>query len=266
DHELDQLFLELWGADVNRAEPNTDWRVDLQASIQGTPDGTDRATRPFFSYVNEKLLAKPTYSALIATFDNFVAEVGTNEVVTAQKTNEYKILIDEVCKTRVMQIAHQFLAKREVSPKSLEEFKKQVLDLWFTPYNRKNSADSSAYEHVFSGETKFGHILGFHNWVRFYFEEKAGKINYQGYHVVKQDRLFTIGFKWNHKNGKSKTSLFVGASPEFEMALLTASFLVSKKRFGHQQWLPLHVKAGPYSLSIQCHEMYGKFMGTCYVK
>ncbi|KAL3317899.1 hypothetical protein Ciccas_003438 [Cichlidogyrus casuarinus] len=263
---MDSLFLDLWEADVNRAEPNTDWRVDLQGSIQGTPDGTDRATWPFFSYVNEKILAKPTYSALIATFDNFVAEVGINEEATAQKMNEYKTLVNEVCKTRVMQIAHRFLAQRGLSPQSLEDFKWQVLELWFTLYSRKSSADSSAYEHVFSGETKYGSILGFHNWVRFFLEERFGRIKYEGYHVVKQHRLFTIGFRWNHKNGKHFTSLFVGVSPEFEMALLTASFLVSRQRFGHQHWLPLHIQAGPHRLSIQCHEMNGRHMGTCYVK
>ena len=31
------------------------------------------------------------------------------------------------------------------------------------------------------GETRDGKILGFHNWIQFYLQEKAGNVDYQGY-------------------------------------------------------------------------------------
>lgn len=42
--------------------------------------------------------------------------------------------------------------------------------------------DSSGFEHVFVGETKFGReIMGLHNWVQFYLQEKQDLLDYKGY-------------------------------------------------------------------------------------
>ena len=42
--------------------------------------------------------------------------------------------------------------------------------------------DSSGFEHVFVGETRGdGEVIGFHNWIQFYLQEKAGHVDYQGY-------------------------------------------------------------------------------------
>lgn len=42
--------------------------------------------------------------------------------------------------------------------------------------------DSCGFEHVFVGETRRGkQILGLHNWVQFYLQEKHKQIDYKGY-------------------------------------------------------------------------------------
>lgn len=42
--------------------------------------------------------------------------------------------------------------------------------------------DSCGFEHVFVGETKHGSdIIGFHNWVQFYLQEKSSNLDYKGY-------------------------------------------------------------------------------------
>lgn len=48
------------------------------------------------------------------------------------------------------------------------------------------SEDSCGFEHVFVGETKKGHeIMGLHNWVQFYLQEKHNHVDYKGYKARK---------------------------------------------------------------------------------
>lgn len=50
------------------------------------------------------------------------------------------------------------------------------------------SLDSSGFEHVFVGETKSGtEIIGFHNWVQFYLQEKNQHLDYKGYKAREHD-------------------------------------------------------------------------------
>ena len=41
--------------------------------------------------------------------------------------------------------------------------------------------DSSGFEHVFVGESREREVIGFHNWIQFYLQEKKGNIDYKGY-------------------------------------------------------------------------------------
>lgn len=42
--------------------------------------------------------------------------------------------------------------------------------------------DSCGFEHVFVGETKNGQeVMGLHNWVQFYLQEKHNHVDYKGY-------------------------------------------------------------------------------------
>lgn len=48
------------------------------------------------------------------------------------------------------------------------------------------SEDSCGFEHVFVGETKKGReIMGLHNWVQFYLQEKQNNVDYKGYKARK---------------------------------------------------------------------------------
>ena len=72
----------------------------------------------------------------------------------------------------------------------MKDFKQQLYDLWFKLYRRTKGSralDSSGFEHVFVGETRGGNeVLGFHNWIQFYLQEKAGNVDYQGYILGKK--------------------------------------------------------------------------------
>ena len=53
--------------------------------------------------------------------------------------------------------------------------------IWFGLYTRGGGPlGSSGFEHVLVGEIKDG-ISGFHNWARFWEEERIGEMNYLGY-------------------------------------------------------------------------------------
>lgn len=64
-------------------------------------------------------------------------------------------------------------------PKTHRDLLKEI---WFTQYSRGNGKiGSSGFEHVFVNEVKNDTLIGLHNWVYFYDEEKAGRLDYKGY-------------------------------------------------------------------------------------
>ena len=72
-----------------------------------------------------------------------------------------------------------FLGVVTPDPKTHRDLLKTI---WFSLYSRgRGKIGSSAFEHVFLTELRNGTVSGFHNWVYYYFEEKAGHADYQGY-------------------------------------------------------------------------------------
>lgn len=98
-----------------------------------------------------------------------------------------------------MKRAHRYLNDKGKSPREMREFKQQLYDLWFKLYRRTRGSralDSSGFEHVFVGETRGGNeVLGFHNWIQFYLQEKVGNVDYQGYILGKKVGLDLDNFK-----------------------------------------------------------------------
>lgn len=46
----------------------------------------------------------------------------------------------------------------------------------------RDREDSCGFEHVFVGETKNGQeVMGLHNWIQFYLQEKHNNVDYKGY-------------------------------------------------------------------------------------
>ena len=84
-----------------------------------------------------------------------------------------------------MKRAHQYLVSQGKAKPDVGAFKQQLYDIWFKLYRRTKGSsvlDSSGFEHVFVGETRGGaEVIGFHNWIQFYLQEKAGNVDYQGY-------------------------------------------------------------------------------------
>lgn len=97
---------------------------------------------------------------------------------------ENKTFIDVIMETAVMHIVHDFLVSKEKAPEDVTEFKVELYKMWFKLYRRTKGDrdfDSCGFEHVFVGESRDRQIIGFHNWVQFYLQEKKGNIDYRGY-------------------------------------------------------------------------------------
>ncbi|XP_027682359.2 poly(U)-specific endoribonuclease [Chelonia mydas] len=272
NHELSKLFNELWDADVNRFVPGKDYTIDLQEKAgfvqQGSSIARDSASEPLFRYVNEKRLkSTKTFAAFVSLLDNYETSTGVAEVVTPQEMAENNRFLDAILETEVMKLTHQYLVRKNWSKPSLNDFKSQLYDIWFQLYTREagKGPDSCGFEHVFVGETKHGkEILGLHNWVQFYLQEKHKQIDYKGYVARRNksrsdedDQVLSLQFSWKGLV-KPVGSTFIGVSPEFEFALYTIIFLQSQERVTREM-----VQIEEYELQIVVCR-HGKYIGTAY--
>ncbi|XP_060792542.1 uridylate-specific endoribonuclease B isoform X2 [Neoarius graeffei] len=241
-------------------------RSSKAANLSDVSDGKEEAQSPFFTYVDETILKKETFLAFISLLDNYESVTGVPEVVTPEEEAENHRFLDSIIKTSVMKIVHKYLVKNDLSPLDTSAFKEQLHHIWFELYTRRGSSrpDSSGFEHVFVGETRGGRtVIGFHNWIQLYLQEKLGHINYKGYSVEENSpepdenkHILALQFSW--KNGiKPKGSIFVGVSPEFEFALYTLCFITSPNE-------RVRVSFSLYDVEIVCHHYNRKHIGTTY--
>ncbi|XP_054611688.1 poly(U)-specific endoribonuclease-C-like isoform X2 [Dunckerocampus dactyliophorus] len=274
NQELAEVLNELWCLDSNRLKPGLDYIISLQGRAgyvaQGSNYARDRARAPLFTYVNQdKLKSIETYSHFINLLDNYEMSTGVSETVTPEELQENQKFLDAILETEVMKCAHRYLIKKRQSPPAVTQFKKQLYDIWFRLYHRERSGgeDSCGFEHVFVGETKFGQeIMGLHNWVQFYLQEKHGHIDYKGYKARdnkdtpdQDDHVLNLQFSWKGLV-KPVGGSFIGVSPEFEVALFTIIFLSSTDKM-----TSVVVNVDEYTLELVVYR-HGRSIGTSFPK
>ncbi|CAH8827062.1 unnamed protein product [Trichobilharzia szidati] len=260
DHELSEFFTKLYHADENAAVSGKDYLVNPQGRISSMTETQDNAPKPLFEYVNEDVLKKrPTFAKFIALLDNYCPQVGITENVTEEEIKEEDEFIEEIMKTKIMKMTYEYLLEKQKISGDMDSFKELFKNLWFKKYTRKSVDDSSAFEHVFVGEIKRHKVLGLHNWIQFYLKEKQNQINYYGWICNNcDDRLLTIKFIEGDKYQKPIGSVFVGSSPEFDMAIYTISFLIHPgKQF--------HVVIDGCKMPIRSYKISSSDMGTAYM-
>ncbi|KAM8980476.1 poly(U)-specific endoribonuclease isoform X1 [Sarcophilus harrisii] len=272
NHELSKLFNQLWDADVNRFRPGRDYAISLQGKADFVPQGvhrtTDHASQALFLWVNEgRLQSTKTFAAFISLLDNYETSTGIAEVVTPEEEAENNLFLDALLETEVMKLTHQYLVRKNWSKPSRTDFKAQLYRIWFQLYTREGhqGPDSCGFEHVFVGETRRGRdILGFHNWVQFYLQEKRGNIDYKGYVARKHksrpdedDQVLNLQFSWKGLV-KPVGSTFLGVSPEFEFALFTVVFLQSQEKVTREL-----VRIEEYELQVVVCR-HGQHIGSAY--
>ncbi|KAJ3581986.1 hypothetical protein NHX12_016014 [Muraenolepis orangiensis] len=274
NQELSEVFNQLWRLDTNRLQPGRDYSICLQGKAgyvaQGSNHARDRARASLFSYVDEeKLHGIDTYAHFINLLDNYETSTGVWERVTSEERMENHLFLDAILETDVMKHAHEYLVREGRSSSDPERFKRQLYDIWFRLYHRGRSGreDSCGFEHVFVGETKLGReIMGLHNWVQFYLQEKHGHVDYKGYKARgnkntpdEEDHVLTLQFSWKGLV-KPLGGSFIGVSPEFEVALFTIVFLMSTEKM-----TSVLVKVDEYVLELVVYR-HGLSIGTSYPK
>ncbi|XP_029653889.2 poly(U)-specific endoribonuclease-C, partial [Octopus sinensis] len=206
------------------------------------------------------------YTAFRALLDNYEMQLGEAEFYTFEEKQETLHFIDTIMTTEVMKEAHKFLVEHGKAPEDEIEFKTKILRLWFKLVRRTKGdrdQDSSSFEHVFVGETKQEGMIGLHNWMQYYLQEKASNIDYQGYKKRctvlddEVDRIICTKFLWRGRTGKAACSMFLGSSPEFDIAVFTTCFLMGK--IGHCDY-----QIGEYEVEVVVYP-FGSVIGTAYI-
>jgi len=261
----------LWKLDDNRLDPHRDYAINVQGGKKPYWKG-DQAQEPLFDRVDPAALRRPTYRTFVALLDNYKSHTGQAEYVTHAEEREIDAFLTACLNTKPLQFCHQYCRAHDGNiPSGRAEFQKLLYKIWFELYSREARNDSSGFEHVFVGEVKNGKISGFHNWIHFYLQERAGTVDYKGYikprnyndaAADENDHLLTLQFTW-HGVEKSVGSSFIGVSPEFELALYTMCFLVGDQKTSIQLATG-SVEDDTFELDIVCYKMAHDKVGTSY--
>lgn len=233
---------ELLAVDTGITQPS----INVQGKTSGSATG-DAAPRPLFTSVPRTSLSKDTVRLMQQLLDNYEPQTTRQETITNAERAEENQFLQALMQTPVMQKLETILQQKDLLQGRLRDILKLI---WFTPYTRGGRhLASSGFEHVFVGEVKNRKVSGFHNWLSFMKEEREGDLDYKGY-ITKLDlgnkgEIIKMRFVWL-SDTKPVGTVFVGTTPELEMALYTLCFLakpnsrcpvqLAGKRFQIQTW------------------------------
>ncbi|XP_060530388.1 endoribonuclease CG2145-like isoform X2 [Cylas formicarius] len=255
DDELREFSETLLKKDLNNAAKY------VVANFQGMTSSRserDEALQPLL-VVDPAAYKIPSVEKMALLFNNYFLDAGQNEVYTGQERIEENNLLDTVLATPVMQFARSFLIQKGKIGKDPREFKDLLRLIWFNMYSRGGGRiGSSGFEHVFLAELKNNMVSGLHNWLYFSEEEKENRANYLGY--MKKIDLGNKGsiLKYHftfHGVDKPVGSMFIGTSPELEMALYSTCFLLRADKI-----CPLKMNGNRFIIRTYSYRYRGKNM------
>jgi poly(U)-specific endoribonuclease len=199
----------------------------------------------------------PTVQAVLTLHDNYELDVKTKENLTPEKRKEESDLLDQFLQTEVMKTTMKFLSDKGFIPNDEYEFKDSLKRIWFTQFKRiDGDPGSSGFETVFLAEKFDSEIIGMHNWIYYAKQEEAKKLNYLGY--IKEKKLGTNGAIVKLRSTLNEvvqpvTTIFVGTSPELEMALYTICFFTNPN-----QPCPIKLGGTEFIIIANAFTYYGK--------
>lgn len=250
------------GSDGSPIDPTATVVLDEQGKA-GNCQNDGNADRPLMARVDETVFDEPTFNTFIALLDNYTAiedkpEVGfdrdgNGDGTFADSTHDAEVnaFLDAVLASPPMQVASEHIRTVLKPGLSEAELRFRMKRMWFEPFTNKygdTDEHCTGFEHVFVGEDESSsstpnpcvdYVGGYHSWVKYYLDQKAGKAEYLGHDYennVSADGLAdpnvaTILFTWSptanedgahgHALLKKPGGFFVGTRPEFEIAIGT---------------------------------------------
>lgn len=140
------------------------------------------ATHRLLTIDERHVFGIPTIEKFRALFNNYERDASVNEYITPIERKEENDFLDAILATSVMRHAMSFLQQKGVVDPDPAKQREELKTIWFNMYSRGGGKiGSSGFEHVFVSEIKNGTLSGLHNWLYYYDEEKAGRIDYKGY-------------------------------------------------------------------------------------
>ncbi|XP_057660823.1 endoribonuclease CG2145-like isoform X1 [Diorhabda carinulata] len=255
DNELRQFSEDLLNKDSNNAAQYVN--VNLQG-ITTSRSTADQAPLPLLS-INKAAYSIPSISKLLLLYNNYIVESNQNEVYTAQEKNEENDLLDIILQTPVMQYTRNFLIGKGKIGRDPKEFKDLLRRIWFNMYSRGGGKiGSSGFEHVFLTELKNNQVSGLHNWIYFNEEEQKNNANYLGYmkKIDLSGKGAILKFHFTFQGvDKPVGSMFIGTSPELEIALYSTCFILRPDKI-----CPLKMNGNRFIIRTYTYRYRGKNM------
>eukprot|EP00892_Ulva_mutabilis_P000806 jgi/Ulvmu1/10726/UM068_0012.1 len=254
--DLSAACSRLWELDENRLVAGQDYTMNLQEGKRIFDKG-DVAEEKLFTGVSPDVWQKRTFLIFYHLLDNYVRATGVTEETSARETKEQTDFLNACMETKPMQYCFKYLVAKGCCEDDQEAFLKMLEEAWFQFYRRDDENDSSGFEHVFVGEMDDGHVKGLHNWIQTMVEESRGSLDYMGFVLPKrcyQDdgdddvdgarNLISIQLGWEGEV-KDVSTMFVGTSPEFELALYSMCFFAGEEVNS--------IRCGDYDLDVKAY-------------
>lgn len=234
DEDLLRVSDEMFNADINNAINY------IQVNLQGKTSPMSKSDEAQTNLLNvpENVWNGPTIRPFAALFDNYHKNVIRPEFVTPNEETEQMTFINTILATGPIRSLMSFLVSKGLN--QMNEYNEQVQllkKIWFTKYARHWTGlckCSCAFENIFMAELNSNTVLGLHSWLFFAKREMDRKANYLGY-IDKLD-LSGKGLILKQHSILSETkdapeiTMFVGTSPELEVALYTLCFMARPDR------------------------------------
>ena len=291
---MNNIYQQIWNNDRHKflvsprdktgqwLDPDADILLDEQVQAFGRQD-LDLAKKPLFYRVNQaKFNSNTTYHSLMNLLDNYIFDNQKFEIITRAEKAEIEKFIEDICQTKVMEIAYQYLVKKLKIDFSQYSFKEKLKSIWFGLYTNYFGdfpvKDASGFEHIFVGEGKYdysslaenkisGAISGYHSWIKFYLDEQQQKSNYLGHNYsidgnlgIENPYVVTVQMRWRDRDKKNnlpielfkkKGCFFVGTSPECEIAMGTVAFYESLANYKfHHEKRAISINGANYDLAL----------------